>query len=256
MELRILGTHNYESRDTRMASYLVDGVLALDAGSLTRALTFEEQSRVRAIVLSHRHFDHTRDLVPLGLYARNAEFTVDVYGIQDTIDYLRDHLLNPRLGPDFTQVPSPERPAFRFHVVRFYEEFEVLGCSAVAVPVPHAVPAAAFQIASNDVKLFYTGDTGRGIGEQWSYVSPDVVLTEVTFGNDNEAKANEVGHLTPSLLGEVLDDFKAELGYLPIVIASHIHPPWEEAVRAELKQLSGRLGSKILIAEADQTINL
>ena len=42
MELRVLGTYNMESRETRFESHLIDGVLALDAGSLTRALSFEE----------------------------------------------------------------------------------------------------------------------------------------------------------------------------------------------------------------------
>ena len=42
MELRILGSHNMESRDTRFETHLIDGILALDAGGLTRSLTFEE----------------------------------------------------------------------------------------------------------------------------------------------------------------------------------------------------------------------
>ena len=49
------GAHNMESRDTRMESHLIDGVLALDAGGLTRALPFDEQRRIRAVILSHRH---------------------------------------------------------------------------------------------------------------------------------------------------------------------------------------------------------
>ena len=42
MELRILGSHNMERRDTRFQTHLIDGILALDAGGLTRSLTFEE----------------------------------------------------------------------------------------------------------------------------------------------------------------------------------------------------------------------
>ena len=42
MELRVLGAHNMESNHTRMESHLIDGVLALDAGSITRALSFDE----------------------------------------------------------------------------------------------------------------------------------------------------------------------------------------------------------------------
>ena len=64
MQLRVLGAHNMESRDTRMECHLIDGVLALDAGSLARALSFEEQRGVRAVLLTHRHFDHIKDLLP------------------------------------------------------------------------------------------------------------------------------------------------------------------------------------------------
>ena len=81
MRLRVLGAHNMESKDTQMECHLIDGVLALDAGSLARALSFEEQRGVRAVLLSHRHFDHLRDLLPLGITLWNTGLTVDVYGI-------------------------------------------------------------------------------------------------------------------------------------------------------------------------------
>ena len=150
MELRILGAHSSESRDTRMASYVIDNVLALDAGSLTRSLTFDQQYRVRAVFLSHRHFDHTRDLLTLGHYAVSAGFTVDVYGLDDTIDFVTNTLLGIRAAD------------------------------------PGSVPAAAgFQVNDGEVKLFYTGDTGVGFSESWDRVAPDVLLTEVTFGNEN-----------------------------------------------------------------------
>ena len=255
MQLSVLGVHNYESRDTRMASYLIDGVLALDAGSLTRALTFDQQSRVRAVILSHRHFDHTRDLLPLGLFIRGVA-TVHIYGIKDTIDFVVSNLLNTRNCPDFTKDPSPDNPAFRFHTVDFYQEFKVLDYTAMAVPVPHAVPAAGFQISSGGVNLFYTGDTGKGLGDAWKHVSPKVLLTEVTFGNENEARANRFGHLTPALLGEELTRFKQERGYLPRVIVSHMNPPWESSVRKELEALSKRMGHELLVAHADMTLDL
>ena len=256
MELRILGAHNFESRNTRMASYLVDGVLALDAGSLTRVLTFQQQSGIKAILLSHHHFDHIRDLWTLGFHIKGVETTIDIYGIDDTIDYVRSTLLNTHNAPDFTKVPSPDNPTFRFRTINFYEEFRVLGYDVLALPVPHSVPAAGYQVSDGSVKLFYTGDTGKGLSGVWSHVSPDVLLSEVTYGNENEAHAVEVGHLTPELLGKALDDFKAELGYLPIVLATHINPPWEDAVRSGLKELSKRLGIEIIVSESDMIMKL
>jgi ribonuclease BN (tRNA processing enzyme) len=255
MELRVLGTHNFESKDTRMCSYLIDGVLALDAGSLSRALTFDQQRHIRAILLSHRHFDHTFDLLPLGLVCRNSGVTVDVYGIDDTIDFVVSHLLDTRYYPDFTKIPSPDKPTYRFHVVEFHKEFKVLDYTAMAVPVRHSAPAAGFQVSSGGAKLFYTGDTGEGLSNIWRHVSPDVLLTEVTFGNGDD-RAAEFGHLTPALLAEELAEFKAQRGYFPRVIASHFFPPSEEAVRTGLKEVASRLGIDIAVAEADQTLKL
>lgn len=256
MELRVLGAHNLESQGTRLTSHLIDGELALDAGSLTRALSFSEQRSIRAIILSHRHFDHVRDLLPLGLALRGTGITVDVYAIQDTAEFLLSKLLDGSLYPDFINSPSPENPTFRLNVVQFYKEFSVLDYSAVAVPVPHAVPAAGFQVSSRDLKLFYTGDAGKGLSAAWEHVSPDVLLTEVTFGSENEAGASGAGHLTPALLGEALVDFYEQRGYLPRVLVAHMNPPWEAKIRRELEDLSRQMGLKIETPRVDVALSL
>ena len=251
-----MGAHNLESKETRMESHLLDGVLALDAGGLTRALTFEEQRKIRAIILSHRHFDHVRDLLPLGLAVRGTGVTIEVYAIQDSVDFVSAKLLDGSLFPDFLRSPSPERPTFRLNVVEFYKEFKVLDYTVVGVPVPHSVPAAGFQISSESVRLFYTGDAGRGVSEAWPHVAPQVLLTECTFGNENEGRAIEAGHLTPAFLSEALASFRQQRGYVPRVIVSHMNPPWEKAVREELKGVSKELGLDLLISAADMTLKL
>ena len=109
---------------------------------------------------------------------------------------------------------------------------------------------------SGDVRLFYTGDTGQGVTDCWPHVSPNVLLTEVTFGNENESVAHKVGHLTPKLLREALKLFKAEHGRLPKVIVSHMNPPWESAVRAELPAVVEELGLDLTVAQADMTFSL
>lgn len=256
MKLRVLGAHNVETRHTRMESHLIDGILALDAGSLTRSLTQDEFNGIRAIILSHRHFDHVKDLLPLGIAIRNQAVTIDVYAIQDTVDAVTDTLMNGRLFPDFLASPSVDAPTFKMHSVDFYKPFDVLGYNAMAVPVPHSVPAAGFHVANSDVSLFYTGDTGRGLGDSWEHVAPDVLLTEVTFGNENEAGARASGHLTPKLLMDELSRFNEIHGRLPQVIVSHINPAWEDAVRRELADITEATGQQFTIADADMSLEL
>ena len=147
MEIRILGAHNQETRDTRLAALLVDGVLALDAGSLTSSLTLPEQERIRAILLIHRHFDHIRDLLTLGLATEHSG-TVEVYGIEDTVNKLSLHYLNGELYPNFTQRPDPKKPKFRLKIVTPFEQVSLLDYMVVAVPVPHGAPAVGYQVAS------------------------------------------------------------------------------------------------------------
>ena len=256
MELRVLGAHNAESKTTRLESHLIDKVLVLDAGGLTRSLSFEEQAGIRAVILSHRHFDHVRDLLPLGIGLLNSGKTIDIYAIEDTVKFVSEKLLDGTLYPNFLNFPSPETPVFRMHTVEFFREFDVLGYKAMAVPVHHAVPAAGFQIVSGDTRLFYTGDTGKGLSEAWPHVTPNVLLTEVTFGNGDPDRAAVAGHLTPNLLEESLNDFNDLKGYIPRIIVAHMNPAWEATVRRELADVERRLGLDIQISEADMVLDI
>ena len=247
MKLRILGINNMLSRDTKWPAYVIDDILALDAGGLAHALSFEEQAGIRAVALSHRHLDHTLDLVPFSLNSVVSEWgPVEVYGIQDTIDFLQGELLGS-LVPQALSTPEGDPGQLRFNVIAPLEETEILGYRITATLVPHAVPAAGIQIDSGGVKLFYTGDAGPGLSDAWAHVSPDVLLTECSHGNDNRAHAFVAGHQTPDLLKEALLDFKGLHGYLPMVLVTHINPQWEQAVRRELVEVSRELDHEIVV---------
>ena len=62
MRIEVLGSYGGESLDCRMTCLLINGRVALDAGSLTQALSIERQQQVEAIVLTHSHMDHTTSL--------------------------------------------------------------------------------------------------------------------------------------------------------------------------------------------------
>ncbi len=256
MKLRILGINNMLSRDTKYPAYLIDDILALDAGGLAHALSFDEQAGIRAVALSHRHLDHTLDLVPLSMNSVASGWEpVEVYGIQDTIDFLRAELLGP-LVPKALDTPDGKEGPLRLNVVDPFEEVDVLGYAVTAVPVPHAVPAAGIQVDSGAVKLFYTGDAGPGLNGAWAHVSPDVLLTECSHGNDNRAHALVAGHQTPDLLKEALLDFSDMHGYLPRVLVTHINPQWEQAVRRELVEVSRELDHEIVVTAPGMTFDL
>ena len=65
MELRILGCHGGETARHRSTSFLLDDRVGLDAGATTSMLTLEEQLGLDAVIVSHAHLDHVRDLAAL-----------------------------------------------------------------------------------------------------------------------------------------------------------------------------------------------
>jgi ribonuclease BN (tRNA processing enzyme) len=248
MEVRMLGAHNLESRDARVSTLLVDGILALDAGALTSPLTSEEQLGVKAVLVTHHHYDHIKDLVLLCAAHQFENQKLDVYGLPSVYDALRAILQYPgNLYTDFLTRPAGD-PTLRFHAIEPLKPLEVAGYDVLPVTVNHSVPAVGYQVRRGTGRsLFYTGDTGPGLDECWKQISPDVVIIECTGSNRFTALGRSTGHLTPALLGEELRAFHKLKGYLPHVVTTHHFPmPQEEADRkVELARLAQELGAAI-----------
>ena len=146
MKIRVLGAHNMETAQTRHTCFLVDDSLAIDAGSLMTALTSHEKNRLRAILLTHRHFDHVRDLPSLGLQTMDNGVTVDLYGLPDTLDAISTRLMDGLLYPNFTVRPTPECPKYRMRPIAPGRAFNVCGLGVLPLSVPHGAPAVGFVV--------------------------------------------------------------------------------------------------------------
>ncbi|GAH80999.1 unnamed protein product, partial [marine sediment metagenome] len=116
MKIQVLGAHNCESQNTKPTSLLIDDVLMIDAGALTSSLSFEAQLKIKAILLTHQHYDHIRDIPAIGMNARFHETTVNVYSTQAVYDALATHLLNGTIYPHFLEKPEGN-PIIKFTVI-------------------------------------------------------------------------------------------------------------------------------------------
>jgi len=119
MRIRVLGGDGGESLNSRMTCLLVNDIVALDAGSLTQGLAIEEQAKVRSIVLSHSHMDHTNSLP---FFIENVfgktDRPIDIYASPATIYAIRKYLFNNEVWPDFSRLPNNLRTWFRSHSCR------------------------------------------------------------------------------------------------------------------------------------------
>jgi ribonuclease BN (tRNA processing enzyme) len=256
MKIKILGAHNIESKDTGCACLLIDDVLALDAGALTSRLSFEAQQKLRAVLLTHWHYDHVKDIPILGMNCFLLGKTLEIYTTRPDYEDLAAYLLDGKLYPDFREKP-PDKPALRFNIVEPGREESVEGYRILPVTVNHAIPCVGYQVTSPDgKKLFYTSDTGPGLAECWRQVSPDLLIIEVTSINKYQDFSIEVGHLTPALLQKELESFRELKGYLPRVVTIHANPIDEKELEAELSVVAGTLKIDIQLGREGMNIIL
>ncbi|MFH1003498.1 MAG: MBL fold metallo-hydrolase [Chloroflexota bacterium] len=245
MKVRLLGAHNCESAETRLAGVLVDEVLALDAGGLTASLSLAAQARLEAVLITHHHYDHLRDVPALAMNFFLDEATVDLYGTAAVRETLATNLLNDDLYPAFLEMPAG-RPTINFTTIEPYRPFPVAGYDILAVPVPHTDAAVGYQVTSPDGKaVFYTADTGPGLAGCWEHVSPRLLVIEVTASNRFETFGREAGHMTPGLLQGELVTFREMKGYLPRVVTVHMNPRLEDEITAELAAVAAALHSPV-----------
>ena len=254
MQIKILGAHNCESNNTRLVSLLIDDILAVDAGGLTSSLSFSTQQKLKAILITHAHYDHIRDIPAIAMNALLNESSINIYSTQDVCDKLEYYLLNDILYPAFLKRP-PDNPAIKFTIINSVKQIN--GYHILAVPMTHSLPAIGFQITAPSGKtVFYTGDTGPGLADCWQQISPQLLIIEVTAPNKYEEYAYRAGHLTPKLLKKELESFRSLKGYLPEVITVHMNPQQTNKIKAEIKAVNESLNISIRMAYEGMQLDL
>jgi phosphoribosyl 1,2-cyclic phosphodiesterase len=258
VEIRILGAHLAEVKGARLTSILIDNSLVVDAGGLTSALSLAEQQKIETILLTHHHFDHTRDLVTLaanaGYYWRKQ---LTVWGLRYTLDIVADCLLGGKMYTNFFEYPDKEKPTVVLEAIEPYSRKPIAGYEVLAIPVKHSAPTVGYQVTSSDGKvLFYTGDTTIGVSDCWQHISPQLLIVEVA-GPDRYADwLKQAGHLCARLLKEELIQFRRLKGYLPRIVVIHIGNPYEQEIKKEVAQVAQELEADISLGYEDMKITL
>jgi Cft2 family RNA processing exonuclease len=255
MIIRFLGTYNAESKNTRLVSFLIDDVLAVDAGSLVSELTFSEQEKIRTILLSHGHYDHIR-AVPAFAF-NNSDRTTKVIATQKTLDVLSSHLIDGVVYPEFTSDDSfLQKATLQLVPLEPFKPRNIEGYEVRAVPVQHNLDGVGFEITSRDRTLFYTGDTGPGLSSVWGDISPQLIITDLTWPNSLSNAAKAAGHLCPEMLKEELIGFRRLNKYLPKVTVIHMSPQHELEIEKEIGEVAKSLGISIDVARQGEELVL
>jgi cAMP phosphodiesterase len=234
-----------------LPSFLINDVVALDAGWIAAALPLRAQSRIRDILVSHSHLDHTCSL-PF-LIDNNfvvPGFTVRIHALPEVVTSMRKHLFNNHTWPDFTGLPNDLTPVLKLHEIQADRPFRVSGLTVRAVRVAHLVPTAGFVIEDGESALAYSADTGP-TDRFWDVANRQrklkAVIAELSYPNEMTDLAAVAGHLTPRLLGRELARLKHDV---PVYLYG-LKPRHVASIERQVKKLGDR---RVHVLRPDQRL--
>lgn len=237
MLVKVIGGHGGTAPGFRTTSYLIDGVLLLDAGSVASGIPIEEQVKIENILISHSHLDHISDLAFMvdncfGLKPKPYE----VYANAPVQKAIKDHLLNGMIWPDFSELPNKDNPTLRFHELVPEQWVSLGGYRILPVPVNHPNGALGFIIERDNVSIVFTQDTAETelIWEHAHKVKNlKAIFTEVSFPNALAKVARDSQHHTPVTINEEIKKMPKDI---PIFLG-HLKPNYQQQLFKEINEL-------------------
>lgn len=247
MRLRILGcSGGIGGRHLRTTSMLLDHDVLIDAGTGVSDLSLAELSLIDHIFVTHSHLDHISSIPFLvdtvgGMRAN----PVTVYAQSATIEVMRNHVFNWSIWPDFTQLPTVDKPFMRFEPIQIGQEIDIKGRRITALPANHVVPAVGFHLDSGNASLVFSGDTTTN-DALWKLVNKinnlKYLIIETAFCNREKQLAILSKHLCPSMLAEEL----AKLERNAEIFISHLKPGEIELTMQEIEECAGQYKPRML----------
>lgn len=239
MRVTILGCTGGVAADLRSTCLMLDDDILVDVGTGAGDLTVSQMLRVDTVFLTHSHLDHVALLPMLAdVVGPRRDTPLTVYALPETIAMLRQDVFNFRLWPDYTALPSPEKPYVVFQSIAVGQMVELSGRKITPLPVRHAVPGVAYQLDSGKASFVFSGDTTYH-EPFWNALNAignlRYLMIETTFLNHNKAGAEASGHMRPELLAHGLKHLNKPVRLL----ITHMEPGNEDATMAEIQTAAG-----------------
>lgn len=225
--------------EQRLTCFLIDDCVAVDAGSIAIALTNEQRSTVKDVIVTHPHLDHIASL-PIfidDLYNTLQE-PMRIHATEEVIGLLERDVFNWNVYPRFSDLKNDYGPVMEYVPIPIGTPFSVAHLNVVAVPVNHIVPTIGLIVSDGQKSVAFSSDTAE-TDEFWKIVNEmkelDALLIETSFP-DRMAKLAEVSrHFTPASLGQELK----KLNHNGMdIMAVHLKPTYRDEIIEELKALN------------------
>lgn len=233
MKIRVLGYNGGIAIDWHTTSFLIDDNILIDAGTGVSKLSLAEMSRVTDIFLTHSHLDHIAG-VPLMIDSifSQIETPIRVHARAETLEALRAHIFNWIIWPDFSVLPTTDRPVIRFEELSPGASVKLRGRTIHSIPVNHVVPAVGYCVENDSGVFAFSGDTTTN-DSFWDglnrFARLDLLFVEAAFPDCDLDIARKSKHYCPQLLAADLP----KLRHHPRICLTHPKPGAEDVILTE-----------------------
>lgn len=203
----VLGNHG-GPRENNISGYLIastrsNNFICLDAGSLLHGIylahkkdSFQDitinsinpldietdilRNHIKGYLISHAHLDHIAGLI----LNSTADTEKPILGIDPTINFIRDHLFNWKIWPNFgSEGKNPRLNQYQYQRLQLNEKIHISGTEFTVEPflLSHSdcCPSTAFLLEAFGSYVLYFGDTSpdsleskKHIETIWKRVAP------------------------------------------------------------------------------------
>ena len=221
-----------------LTCFVLNGNVAVDAGSLAMAVTLDERSAIRDIVLTHAHLDHIAGL-PLFIDDQFSELTepVRIHATSEVIEILERDVFNWSVYPRFSELENDHGKVIEYRPFVQGGSFRVGPLLFESLEVNHKVPCSGFIVSDDACSIAITGDTAN-MDSFWDSLSDrklSALLIECAFPNQLAELAEMSCHLTPATLAAELERFQDPECEVFII---NIKPSYRELVLKEIASLN------------------
>ncbi len=232
----VLGAYGGKGYGKNTTCFRIAQNIVIDAGNIIAPLK-QNAALVEHIFLTHCHLDHIIDIPFLidAFYAIKTK-PLNVYGLKDTIISLKEHILNWKIWPDFSELDLLDKSgkSIMFHEINYGDKFELSGILIEPFKTCHTVDSCGYKITKNDRATMITADTGV-----CDYILEEIkntknlknLVIECSFPSKFEKIARDSMHLTPALLSRELGKLK-KIDFN--IYINHLKPFYEAEIVNEI----------------------